>query len=129
MKNKVDFRRLDLQEGEKYTLVWYDNLTGIVSANIKLVDFYVDSYAQYQDSLYLDVIIGRRRTIQEMTFTPNESLLIIKGAHKINFDNMYNVEDRNGIAHKTSKVLSMSSEWIKHARSQVQDKDVICYQY
>lgn len=63
MINTVDFRMLDLVEGEKYTLVWYDNLTGIVSANIKLVDFYVDTFAQYENSLFLEVIIGRRRSI------------------------------------------------------------------
>ena len=129
MTNTVDFRMLDLTEGEKYTLVWYDNLTGITTANIKLVDFYVDRYAQYENSLFLNVMIGRRRSIQELIFTPNESILIVKGTYKINFDALYTVEEHDGIIHKYSKVLSMSSDWIKAAREQVKDQDVICYQY
>lgn len=129
MTNTVGFRMLDLAEGEKYTLVWYDSLTGIVSANVKLVDFYVDTFAQYENSLFLEVIIGRRRSMQSLVFTPNESILIIKGTHKINFDSLYTIEEHDGVTHKYSNVLSMSSEWIKAAREQVEDQDVICYQF
>ncbi|MGL5381746.1 hypothetical protein [Clostridium sp.] len=120
----MNFRELKLEEGKKYTIVFYDGLTGITTAKITLVDYYISNYAQYEECLYLEVKIGRKRYIREVIFTPNQPLLIGEGWETINFDSLYIEEERNGVTHKYSKILSQSKEWIECAYKQLGSKSL-----
>ena len=118
----MNFREIKLVEGNKYTVVFYDGPIGIVTAKVTLVDYYVDKYAQFEDSLFLEVKVGRQKFIREFVFTPEESILIIDGWEKITFDALYTETVLNGVKHKASKVLSQSKEWIECAYNQSKAK-------
>lgn len=123
----MDFRKIKLEEGQKYTVVFYDGLIGIVSMQITLVDYYVSNYAQYEECLHLEMKIGRRRYITEQVFMPNQPLLIINGAKKINFDSLYTIKETKDAVIKQSKILSQSMKWIECAYDQVKKEDVLFY--
>lgn len=118
---------MKLEEGQKYTVVFYDGLIGIVSMQITLVDYYVSNYAQYEDCLHLEMKVGRRKYITEQVFMPNAPLLVIKGAKKISFDSLYNIEETKNAVIKQSKIFSQSMKWIECAYKQVNKEDIIFY--
>lgn len=121
----MNFREIKLVEGNKYTVVFYDGLIGITTAKVTLVDYYVDKYAQFENSLFLEVKVGRQRFIREFTFAPNEPVLIIEGWEKVGFDELYTETISNGIKHRASNVLSQSKKWIECAYNQHKSKTLL----
>lgn len=116
MKEELIKTLEQLEQGEKYTVVYYDFLGTFQTRNI-IVDKVVDHRSAFK--------INGEKTGGRLYLKDNTSFFIAEGWHHMDFSSLY-IEGEEGNDYK--KHLYCSNEWIKLAHKQVPKDKIITEQ-
>jgi len=99
-------KALNLQEGNKYTIIYINDWGMVATLKIKLIDIKYKSYAQYEDAVQFVGVPYRKRSVCGFWFYERKNLLIYKGWVDYEKSALYDIQERDEYTIKKSKFLS-----------------------
>ncbi|QNR70169.1 hypothetical protein IAQ67_14450 [Paenibacillus peoriae] len=93
-----------LEVNQRYTLLFYDDLTGyLVATQLTMQKVFVASAAQYEEALYLTFRVKKQRRVTEVIFNPNKTFIIWEGYIDIDTNIWLKATKKDGIIRKMTK--------------------------
>lgn len=117
----INFESLKLVNGNKYTVCFYDGLTGFVNFQIKLTDYMTIAAFQFEPAIILRFKNRNGRREYEQIFSTKDSFVILEGWVKPNFDELFKIRESASCVRRQSMYSPWSSKYMEIVEQQFSD--------